>query len=166
MRRHFKSIRNKTFRNSVDSSSMGVRIMGDVDHTVYANQALLHMFGYKNIDELNTSRRRNITHPNPVPVFSCVKSNLYAAKHFQTIWNSISSAKTALFGILQLSSKNVFWDASSSSRCSITILQNVRCQKVRLKNYWRESHEAQENGRKHLTLFRTLSPLYPPFMNF
>ena len=37
----------QNFRNSMDSSSMGIRIMGDADYTLYANQALLDMFGYK-----------------------------------------------------------------------------------------------------------------------
>jgi len=34
-------ISEQNFRNSIDSSTMGIRIMGDVDQTLYANQALL-----------------------------------------------------------------------------------------------------------------------------
>jgi PAS domain S-box-containing protein len=45
----------QNFRNSIDSSLLGIRIMGDHDYTLYANQALLDMFGYKNIEELRTS---------------------------------------------------------------------------------------------------------------
>ena len=45
----------QNFHNSLDSSSMGIRIMGDADYTLYANQALLDIFGYKNIDELRAS---------------------------------------------------------------------------------------------------------------
>ena len=45
----------KNFRNSLDSSSIGIRIMGDADYTLYANQAVLDMFGYNNIDELRAS---------------------------------------------------------------------------------------------------------------
>jgi len=37
----------QNFRNSIDSSLLGIRIMGDHDYTLYANQALLGMFGYK-----------------------------------------------------------------------------------------------------------------------
>ena len=43
------------FRATIDSSLMGIRIMGDADYTLYANQALLDMFGYKNIEELRAS---------------------------------------------------------------------------------------------------------------
>ena len=45
----------QNFRNSLDSSTMGIRIMGDSDHTLYVNQALLDMFGYKDIDEVRVS---------------------------------------------------------------------------------------------------------------
>ena len=37
----------RNFRNSMDSSLMGIRIMGDADYTLYANQALSDMFGYR-----------------------------------------------------------------------------------------------------------------------
>ena len=45
----------RNFRNSLDGSLMGIRIMGDADSTLYANQTLLDMFGYKNIDDLRTN---------------------------------------------------------------------------------------------------------------
>jgi len=32
-------VSEQNFRNSIDSSPMGIRIMGSVDNTVYANQA-------------------------------------------------------------------------------------------------------------------------------
>jgi PAS domain S-box-containing protein len=45
----------QNFRNSLDSSTVGIRIMGDDNSTAYANQALLDMFGYENIEELKAS---------------------------------------------------------------------------------------------------------------
>jgi PAS domain S-box-containing protein len=42
----------QNFRNSIDGSSMGIRITGDSEYILYANQALLDMFGYENIEEL------------------------------------------------------------------------------------------------------------------
>ena len=45
----------KNFRTSMDGSLIGIRIMGDADYTLYANQALLDLFGYKNIEELRSS---------------------------------------------------------------------------------------------------------------
>jgi len=45
----------ENFRNSMDSSVMGISIMGENNYTLYANQTLLDMFDYKNIDELRSS---------------------------------------------------------------------------------------------------------------
>ena len=45
----------QNFRNSMDSSTIGIRIMSDDNSTAYANQALLDMFGYENIEELKLS---------------------------------------------------------------------------------------------------------------
>jgi len=48
-------ISEQTFRNSLDRSPAGIHIMADAGYTLYANQALLDIFGYKNIDELRAS---------------------------------------------------------------------------------------------------------------
>src|SRR5208283_1871796 len=45
----------QNFRNSMDSSVMGIRITGDNEYILYANQALLDTFGYENIEELRAS---------------------------------------------------------------------------------------------------------------
>ena len=103
-------ISEQNFRNSMDSSTMGIRIMGSVDNTVYANQALLDMFCYKNTDELRASppqehytpeshvdflrRKEQYAHGEPLP----------AQLEFDVIRTDGAVRN------LQLSSKNVFWD--------------------------------------------------------
>src|SRR5208283_3726495 len=42
----------QNFRNSLDSSIMGIRIVDTEWHTLYANHVYLDMFGYKNIAEI------------------------------------------------------------------------------------------------------------------
>ena len=42
---------DRNFRAFLDNSSLGVRIRNSVDGIVYANQAFLDIFGYKNIEE-------------------------------------------------------------------------------------------------------------------
>jgi PAS domain S-box/PAS domain S-box len=44
----------QNFRNSMDNSPMGIRIVDTEGHILYANQAFLDIFGYKNIDEIRT----------------------------------------------------------------------------------------------------------------
>jgi PAS domain S-box-containing protein len=46
----------ENFRNSLDNSPLGIRISSINNYTLYANQALLDIFGYKNIDEVNATR--------------------------------------------------------------------------------------------------------------
>jgi PAS domain S-box-containing protein len=45
----------QNFRNSMDSSFMGIRIVDREGQSLYANQALLDIFGYENIDELRAT---------------------------------------------------------------------------------------------------------------
>ncbi|MGA7728804.1 MAG: PAS domain S-box protein [Dehalococcoidales bacterium] len=45
----------QNFRSSLDHSILGIRITGDDGDIVYANKALLDIFGYKNMDELRAS---------------------------------------------------------------------------------------------------------------
>jgi PAS domain S-box-containing protein len=45
----------QNFRNSMNGSSIGIRISDIDDHTLYVNQALLDIFGYANIAELRAS---------------------------------------------------------------------------------------------------------------
>jgi PAS domain S-box-containing protein len=42
----------ENFRNSMDNTLVGIRISDIDNRTLYANQALLDIFGYKNIDEV------------------------------------------------------------------------------------------------------------------
>ena len=45
----------QNFRNSIDSSLMGIRIVNVKGQTLYTNQAFLDVFGYENNNELNES---------------------------------------------------------------------------------------------------------------
>ena len=43
----------QNFRNSMDSSILGIRISDNDNHTAYSNQALFDIFGYENADEVD-----------------------------------------------------------------------------------------------------------------
>ena len=49
-------VSEQNFRNSVDSSSMGIHIVDTDFTTLYANQALMDIFGYQNLDEVKANR--------------------------------------------------------------------------------------------------------------
>ena len=51
-----RKLSEQNFRNSVDSSSMGIHIVDTDFKTLYANQALMDIFGYQNLDEIKATR--------------------------------------------------------------------------------------------------------------
>jgi PAS domain S-box-containing protein len=100
----------ENFHNSMDSSSMGIRIMGDHDSTIYANQALLDMFGYKNIEELKASPPQEHYTPESHAAFVQRHEQFLRGEslpdqlEFDIIW------KDGAIRHLQLSSKKVLWN--------------------------------------------------------
>ena len=98
------------FRASIDSSFVGIRIMGDADYTLYANQALLDMFGYKNIEELRASP------PQEHYTSECYAGFIKRKEQF-SLGESVSDQldvdiirKDGKVRHLQIFSKNVLWD--------------------------------------------------------
>ena len=73
----------ENFRNSMDTSITGIRISDMENHTMYANKALMDIFGYSNIDEVETKpphefytpesyagyleRNKRLQHGEPMP---------------------------------------------------------------------------------------------------
>ncbi|MDO8577701.1 MAG: ATP-binding protein [Dehalococcoidales bacterium] len=53
----------ENFRHSVDASPLGIRILDTQGKTVYANRAVLEMYGFKNFEELNSPPNSNIYTP-------------------------------------------------------------------------------------------------------
>jgi PAS domain S-box-containing protein len=53
----------QNFRNSMDNSSIGIRISDKNDIVLYANQAMLDIFGYKNVNEMRTNQPQDYYSP-------------------------------------------------------------------------------------------------------
>jgi PAS domain S-box-containing protein len=55
----------ENFRRFLDDSPLGARIVSETGETIYANQSLLDIYGYKNIEELkNSSVKKRYTPAN------------------------------------------------------------------------------------------------------
>ena len=103
-------VSEQNFRNSIDSSPMGIRIMDSVDNTVYANQALLDMFGYRNIGELNASPPQEYYTPESHADFLRRKEQYARGEPLPELLEFDIIRTDGTVRNLQLSSKNVFWD--------------------------------------------------------
>jgi PAS domain S-box-containing protein len=66
-------ISEQNFRNSLDNSSLGIHISDGSNRSSYANQALLDIFGYENIDEVKASPLQ--AHYTPKSYASWVERN-------------------------------------------------------------------------------------------
>jgi PAS domain S-box-containing protein len=100
----------QNFRNSINNSSMGIRIMGDSDSTVYANHALLNIFGYKDIDELRASPPHEHYTRESYAGY-CKRREQFS--HGESLSNQLDIdiiRKDGNIRHLQLSSQEVLWD--------------------------------------------------------
>ena len=100
----------QNFRNSMDNSSMGIRIMGDADYTLYANQALLDIFGYKNIDELRASPPQEHYTPESYAGFVQRKEQFSRGESLPNQLEFDIIRTDGAIRHLQIFSKNVLWD--------------------------------------------------------
>jgi PAS domain S-box-containing protein len=100
----------ENFRNSMDSSLMGIRIMGDGDYTLYANQALLDIFGYKNIGELRASPPQENYTPESHAAFVRRHEQFARGESLPDQFDFDIIRKDGAVRHLQLSSRNVLWN--------------------------------------------------------
>jgi PAS domain S-box-containing protein len=106
----------QNFRNSIASSSMGIRI-GDVgEQTFYVNQAFLDIFGYKNIDEVKASPPSEHYAPESYADSVLRKDKILRG---ETIPDQIEVdiiRKDGAIRHLQVSRRDVFWNGKQESQ--------------------------------------------------
>ena len=100
----------QNFRNSMDSSLMGIRIMGDADNTFYANQALLDMFGYENIEDLRASPPQEHYTAESYAGFVQRKEQFARGESLPDQLEFDIIRKDGAIRHIQLSSKKVLWN--------------------------------------------------------
>ena len=100
----------KNFRNSMDNSLMGIRIIGEADYTFYANQALLDIFGYKNIEELRRSPPQEHYTPESYAGFVRRHEQFLRGESLPDQLEFDIIRKDGEIRHLQLLSRDVFWN--------------------------------------------------------
>jgi PAS domain S-box-containing protein len=98
------------FRNSLDSSPLGIRIVDFDGHTSYANQAFLNIVGYETIDEYRTIPPQKRYTPESYANYILEAEQ---RKHNEKVQDKLEISIVRKDGSsrwLQVSSKEMFWD--------------------------------------------------------
>jgi PAS domain S-box-containing protein len=132
-----RKLSEQNFRNSMDNSTMGIRIMGDADQTLYANQALLDMFGYANIDELNSSPPQQHYTPESQATFLERRAKFARGEPLPDRLEFDIIRKDGAVRHLQLSSTQIIWNG----RQQYQILYNDITERVQAEQTLKASEE-------------------------
>jgi PAS domain S-box-containing protein len=106
----------QNFRNSIDCSSMGIRIMGDHDRILYANQALLDIFGYENIEEMRVSPPQEHYTPESYAGFIQRKEQFARGESLANQLEFDIIRKDGAIRHIQLSSMKILWNGKEQGQ--------------------------------------------------
>ena len=135
----------QNFRNSIDGSSMGIRITGDNESILYANQALLDMFGYKNIEELRASPPQEHYAPESYAGFVQRKEQFARGESIPDELEIDIIRKDGVIRHLQLSSMKVFWNGKEQRQTvynDVTERKQIEIKLEEAARVWRTTFDS------------------------
>jgi PAS domain S-box-containing protein len=99
----------ENFRNSNDSSPMGIRIVSEDGVTLYANQSILNMYGFDKTEELNTTPVRNRYTPQSYSEFKIRREKRQRGEPVQDNYEISIVRKDGKIRHLRVFRKEVLW---------------------------------------------------------
>ena len=99
----------QNFRNLLDSSFVGIRILDENDNTLYANKALLDIFGYENLQEVIKSPPQEHYTPEAHASWVLRHEKLLRGEPIPNQMDIDIVRKDGTVRHLELSRKEVFW---------------------------------------------------------
>ena len=126
------------FRNSMDSSFLGIRIVNIDGRYLYSNQAFLDIFGYENIEEAITNPPRELYTPESYLDFT---SRLNKIKRGEPVPDTMEvdiMRKDGSLRHLQLFYKLVFWDGKQQYQTLYNDITDLKQAEKRLEQAARE----------------------------
>ena len=139
----------QNFRNSMDSSTIGIRIMGDDNSTAYANQALLDIFGYENIEELKASPPQAHYTPESQAGFVERHEKFTRGESLPEQLEFDIIRKDGAIRHLQLSSKKVLWNGKQQFQLlynDITVRKRAEDELIASELRYRRLFESAKDG--------------------
>ena len=99
----------ENFRRSLDDSPLGVRIVSVEGETIYANRAILDIYGYDSVEELRTTPIKNRYTPQSYAEFK-IRSEKRKGDHGPSGYEISIVRKDGEIRHLQVFRKEVLWD--------------------------------------------------------
>ena len=151
----------QNFRNSLDTSSIGINIIDTDFYTSYINQAFLDIFGYKNIDEVRVNPPYKYYTPETNAAIIPRVEKIASGEPVFNQYEVDIIRKDSTIRHLQVSRKEISWDGKQQHQ----ILYNDITERKQAENAMRESEEKYrlivENSRDVIfTLDATGKVLY------
>jgi PAS domain S-box-containing protein len=134
----------QNFRNSMDSSSIGIRISDLNGNNLYANQALLDIFGYINIDEIKANPPECFYSPDSKAGWVLHHKRLLSGQPIPKQIEVDITRRNSTIRHLQVSLKEVFWDGNQRFQ---TLYNDITEQKQAEEEKQRLEQKAEVAGR-------------------
>ena len=150
----------QNFHNSLDSLFVGIRITTSDGYTLYANQALLEIFGYENIEEVRASPPQNHYTPDSYADYLQRKEQFARGEPLPDELEIDVIRKDGAIRHLQLFNKKVLWDGKEQYQGlyrDITEHQQAEKEKemsLRILQVLNQSGEKKKLIHKLLELFK------------
>jgi PAS domain S-box-containing protein len=100
----------ENFRRSLDDSPLGIRIVSAEGETLYANQAILDLYGYADIEELRSTPVKKRYAPASYVEFQSRKKKRMNGEDYPSEYEINIIRKTDEIRCLQVSRKTVLWN--------------------------------------------------------
>jgi PAS domain S-box-containing protein len=100
----------ENFRRSMDESPLGIRIVGAKGETLYANRAILDIYGYDDIEELKSTPVKNRYAPESYAEYQIRKKKRMKGGDYPSEYEISIIRKTGEIRRLQAIRKEILWD--------------------------------------------------------
>jgi PAS domain S-box-containing protein len=103
----------ENFRRSLDDSPLGIRIVNDDGETLYANRAILDIYGYASIEELETTPRKERYTPESYAEHQVRKEKRQRSEHVPSNYEISIVRKNGEIRHLEVFRKEVLWNGKT-----------------------------------------------------
>jgi PAS domain S-box-containing protein len=128
-----RRLSEENYRNSMDSSTIGVRISDKNDYSLYANQALLDIFGYKNINEIQKSPPHQYYSPESSAEWVVRHEKFLRGEPMPHQLEVKIIRKDGTIRNLQVSLRDVFWNSKQQYQTMYTDITEIKHAEQALK---------------------------------